>query len=85
MLYLHCLVWLKKVLYLPNLCAKIQGNKGFCMRLLAFFEHIIKYFINNDIFSNVLHHICIDMHKANTTENFMAYFKKDSKPVVKKV
>lgn len=36
MLYLHCLVWLKGALHLPNLYAKIQGNKDFGMRLLAF-------------------------------------------------
>ena len=36
MLYLHCLVWLKRASHLPTLCVKIWEKEKFCMNLLAF-------------------------------------------------
>lgn len=54
------------------------------MRLLAFQEYIIEYSANNNTFSDILHHACSDVRKANTTKDFTAQFKKDSKAVAKK-
>ena len=85
MLHLHCLVWLKRALYLPTLYAKIQDNKDFYVRLLAFLECIIKFSTNDNTLSDVLHYTCFNTHEANTTEDFMAQLKKDSKAVAKKV
>ena len=85
MFYLHYLVWLKKESYLLTLYAKIQENKDFCMRLLAFLEHIIKCSANDDIFSDALHYSCFDAYKANTIKDFIAQFKENSKTIAKKV
>lgn len=41
--YLYCLVWLKETSHLSILRPKIWENKKFCIRLLVFLEHIIKY------------------------------------------
>lgn len=42
--YLSFLFCLKKLLHLPTLHIKIKKNKDFCIKLLAFLEHIIKSF-----------------------------------------
>ena len=84
-LHLHCLVWLKKALYLPTLCIKIEDNKDFCIRLWVFLEHIIKCSANNDDHFNALHHACSDSCEANSTKNFKAQLKKNSKAIAKKV
>lgn len=85
MLYLHCLVWLKQASYLPILRAKIQGNKNFGVRLLAFPEYIIKCSANNNTFYDALHHIYPDTRKTNITEHFTAWLKEVSKAIAKKV
>lgn len=85
LLHLYCLVWLKGASHLPTLRTKIQSNKDFCMRLLAFLEHIIKYFTNNDTLFNALYHTYPDAREANTIEDFTARLKKNSKVVAKKV
>lgn len=72
MFYLHCLIYLKKASYLPNLCAKIQGNIDFCIRLLAFLKHIIKCFINDNAFFNAFYYAYLDTYETNTTKDFIA-------------
>lgn len=72
MLYLHCLIQFKRVSHLPILHTKIQGNKEFCMKLLAFLESIIKCFIKYNALSDTLHHTCSNTQEANTIKNFTA-------------
>ena len=52
---------------------------------MAFLEHIIKYFANNDTSSDALHYACSDAGKADTIEDFTAWLKENSKAVAKKV
>lgn len=85
MLYLHCLVWLKRASHLLTLHVKIQENEEFHIRLLAFLEYIIKCLAKNDALSDILHHACPNTREANTTQDFTAQLKKDSKVVAKKV
>ncbi len=42
MLHLHCLMWLKNVLYLTIFQMPLQSNNEFCQKLLSFLEYIIK-------------------------------------------
>lgn len=51
-IYLYCLIWLKKVLYLLILYIKFLKNKIFCIKLLLFLKHIIKCFIKDNTVSN---------------------------------
>ena len=55
------------------------------MRLLVFLEHIIKCSAKNDVPFDVLYHACLNAYRANTTEDFTAQLKKDSKAIAKKV
>lgn len=85
MLYLYCLIWLKRASHLLTLHTKIQGNEDFCMKLLAFLENIIKCSAKDDASFDTLYHACPNMHEGNNIKNFMVQLKKDSKAVAKKV
>lgn len=50
--YLHYLIWLKKILYLLILYTKILKNNVFCIKLLVFLKHIIKWFTKDNTVSN---------------------------------
>ena len=84
-LHFYCFVWLKRESHLPTLHIKIQENKDFYMRLLAFLEYIIKSCTNNNASFDTLHHTCLDVYKANTVKDFTAQLKKISKAIAKKV
>lgn len=55
------------------------------MRLLAFLEHIIKCSAKDDILSVILYYTCPDTCEANTTEDFTAQLKENSKVIAKQV
>ena len=66
------------------MCKKSR-KQGILYKIDSFSKTYHQISTKKDAPSNVLYHVCLDAHKANTLEDFMAQFKENGKAIAKKV